>query len=814
MGCAKKSARLTRKDVRMKTDNLAIFDLFHVLKNAIKFHQPGRGYLALVATLLILSILGGLQPRSNRRVYIAGEIADTDIMAHRDLTVEDTKATRLQREKVAEMQPTVFDLRPANAKELRDSLLSILKLVNTERAAGEPDAAAGKSAARAPGEKNDPAKTELAQKLSARLGTPITHETLGRWTDPTVQEFMLNTGLPWFERMLVSGAVADSRQLITSKGGILVRNLENRQETLRHDTADIPDLSILLVQFSQLMRDYPQLDTQSRRAIDRLFSSLIKPTMSMNREATLELGAQVAKTVKPVFYTIRKGEIVVSRGESITPETQLKLQSLLGRTEEPINFTTAGGLFLISLFITLGLFIAPSGRFGTKLRQKDFWLIAVLVLFTGLLALASNMLFARVMTSALYAQSIYAFPAAGTAGLAALMFAARRYSVVCLLTALFSAAMFKAGLSAFLFFFLLSMLNTWLILRAQTRQDVVLSLIPLCFSTAILAIGAGMLEGYNNGQAVLIFLTFSFFNGLLSVFMLFAVSPILEMIFQYTTRFRLMELMNMEQPLLRELMLTIPGTYHHSLIVSNMVESGAKAIGANSLLCKVAALYHDVGKLARPEYFIENQYGGPNRHDKLAPAMSALILCSHVKRGTEMAQKYHLGEEIENIIRQHHGTSVMRFFFRKAQERGENPKTEDFSYPGPRPRTREAAIVMLADVVEASSRTLTDPTPARITTHIDSIVKNIFADGQLDESDLTFKDLHILSENFARILTGLFHQRIAYPEEKKNAETEQKSEVKPNESYANAPSATPVNTARPSGNDAKGIPHAAARPIS
>ena len=810
MGCAKLRARLTREDVRMKTDNLTIFDLFRVLKKAIEFHQPGRGYMALAAALLILSVLGSLQPRSERRVYIAGEVADTDIMAHRDLTVEDSKATRLQREKVADMQPTVFDLRPANAKELRDSLLAILKLVNTERASNEPGTAAGKAGAHGADEKAAHAKTELTQKLSAKLGTPITQETLGRWADPIVQKFMLDTGLPWFERMLVSGAVADSRQLITSKGGILVRNQETQQETLRHDTTDIPDLSLLLVQFSQLMRDNPHLDTQSRRAIDRLFSSLVKPTLIMNREATLELGAHVAKTVKPVFYTIRKGEIVVSKGESITPETQLKLQSLLGGTEQPINFTAAGGLFLISLFITLGLFIAPSGRFGTKLKQKDFWLITVLVLFTGLLALAANMLFARVMTPAFFAQSIYAFPAAGTAGLAALMFAARRYSVVCLLTALFSAAMFKAGLSAFLFFFLLSMLNTWLILRAQTRQDVVLSLIPLCFSTAVLAIGAGLLEGYSSGQALITILVFSLFNGLLSVFMLFAVSPILEMIFQYTTRFRLMELMNMEQPLLRELMVTIPGTYHHSLIVSNMVESGAKAIGANSLLCKVAALYHDVGKLARPEYFIENQYGGPNRHDKLAPAMSALILCSHVKRGTEMAQKYHLGEEIEDIIRQHHGTSVMRFFYRKAQEQGENPKAEDFSYPGPRPRTREAAIVMLADVVEASSRTLTDPTPARITTHIDSIVKNIFADGQLDESDLTFKDLHILSESFARILTGLFHQRIAYPEEKKNADGEQKAEAKQNGTPADAPAKTPVQSMEPGSKNAKGTPNAAA----
>ena len=245
-----------------------------------------------------------------------------------------------------------------------------------------------------------------------------------------------------------------------------------------------------------------------------------------------------------------------------------------------------------------------------------------------------------------------------------------------------------------------------------------------------------------------------------------------------------MELMSLEQPLMQELMVTAPGTYHHSLVVANMVEAGAKAIGANSLLCKVAALYHDVGKLSYPEYFIENQFGGPNKHDKLAPSMSALILLSHVKKGTELAERYNLGQDIADIINQHHGTRIIRFFYQKALNLGEKPRESDFSYAGPRPQTKEAAILMLADSVEASSRTLSDPTPARIKTHIDTIIKGIFSEGQLDESELTFKDLHFLSENFQRILTGIFHQRIAYPEAKL-------SDAARNEARASAKNAMP-----------------------
>ena len=402
--------------------------------------------------------------------------------------------------------------------------------------------------------------------------------------------------------------------------------------------------------------------------------------------------------------------------------------------------------------------------------------------------------------------------------------------MVGLLISLFACVMLKADLPLFLFFFLSAMLNTWLVIRAQSRQDVVIGIIPLALGQIIIALGSGWLEGFRGGNTFLWLFGIVSLNAFISIAILFAISPIIEMAFRYTTRFRLMELMNLEQPLLQDLMVAIPGTYHHSLVVSNMVEAGAKAVGANSLLCKVAALYHDIGKLAYPDYYIENQFNGPNRHDKLAPAMSALILLSHVKKGTELAAQHHLGDEIEDIIRQHHGTGLIKFFYAKAKESGENPRIEDYCYPGPRPQTREAAIVMLADAVEASSRTLTDPTPARIKTHIDTIMKGIFSEGQLDESELTFKDLHKLSESFARILTGLFHQRIAYPDlnkDKKTAsdkpeqakvqakpeeKTEQRPDVKRTVAYA-ASSVMPGSSgaAAPNGPEQQGAAPAAPR---
>jgi putative nucleotidyltransferase with HDIG domain len=215
-------------------------------------------------------------------------------------------------------------------------------------------------------------------------------------------------------------------------------------------------------------------------------------------------------------------------------------------------------------------------------------------------------------------------------------------------------------------------------------------------------------------------------------------------------------------------MVRAPGTYHHSVLVGNMVEAAAETINANPLLARVAAYYHDVGKLSKPLYFIENVGSGENKHDRLSPSMSALILISHVKEGVELAKEHRLGLPIIDIIRQSHGTALISYFYQKAKNTAtpdvQSVEECDFRYPGPKPQTREAGLVLLADCVEAASRTLTDPTPARIQGMVQKIINNIFIDGQLDECELTLKNLHEIAKSFNRILVGIHHQRIDYPE--------------------------------------------------
>lgn len=260
--------------------------------------------------------------------------------------------------------------------------------------------------------------------------------------------------------------------------------------------------------------------------------------------------------------------------------------------------------------------------------------------------------------------------------------------------------------------------------------------------------------------------------------------PVLEYIFNVTTDISLLELLDFNQPLMKNLMVSAPGTYHHSVIVGNLVESAAEAIGVNPLLARVSAYYHDIGKIKMPEYFIENLGCAVSKHDKLTPHLSSIIITSHVKEGVELAQQHKLPQPVIDIIQQHHGTATITYFFQKAREQhdvhkatssrispefagrtdtGYQPTETDYKYSGPKPQSRVAALVMMADAVEAASKMLTDPTPARISALVDKIINHIFLEGQLDECDLTLKDIFEIKKHFSYILTGILHKRIEYP---------------------------------------------------
>lgn len=727
---------------KKKNRQFSLPAIFGTLK--FRFHC-GWGIWVLIGTLALLSFLAGIHFETDHKIYVAGQIAETDIIADRDILVEDQQATRARRKQVQLMQPPVYDLSFESYTQFQNNILEFLHLLET-------------------GNFQENAKTSPnLQRLLEELTPSLADEILPELENPKVQDTLLKVLLPMIRERLAEGLVGDVRAARIGRSGVIIRNLDTKNETLRAEINTLPDIQSFLAEISSQLRQNSDLNPHARRAINILLSVTMPASLTLNREASQKRADAAMASVEPVIYQLQKGEKILRKGEKVSREQQIKLQAVFQAAADSVHWNLSGGSFLFALVIATGFFVSPSGKPGTPLHCKDILLISILLMVFGLCAKGAYIFSLEVGSTSLNETLSLAFPVAGAVGLVAMVFAARRYCTMGLLLAFFAMIQQEADFSLFLYYFLGGMLTTWLISNAQNRQDVVWSIIPLTIGQLIVWSGYALSSQVPMAQ-VPVQIMAVFINSLLTLIMLFAVSPVLEMAFCYSTRFRLMELMSLEQPLMQELMVTIPGTYHHSLVVANMVEAGAKAIGANSLLCKVAALYHDVGKLSYPEYFIENQFGGPNKHDKLAPSMSALILLSHVKKGTELAETHKLGQEICDIIRQHHGTRLMRFFYKKALDLNEKPREADYSYPGPRPQTKEAAILMLADSVEASSRTLSDPTPARIKNHIDSIIKGIFAEGQLDESELTFKDLHFLSENFQRILTGIFHQRIAYPE--------------------------------------------------
>jgi putative nucleotidyltransferase with HDIG domain len=254
-------------------------------------------------------------------------------------------------------------------------------------------------------------------------------------------------------------------------------------------------------------------------------------------------------------------------------------------------------------------------------------------------------------------------------------------------------------------------------------------------------------------------------NGMMGVVITMGLLPIFESLFNFSTDITLLELSDLNHPLLRQLAMRAPGTYQHSLMIGELSAAAAEAIGANPLLTRVGAYFHDIGKMNKPEYFVENQQGY-NPHDKLSPSMSALIVETHVKEGLELAEEHRLPAKIRDFIPEHHGTTVMNYFYLRALEEareGEKVIEDDFRYPGPKPRSRETAIVMLADTIEAASRVIEEPTPRRIKLQVKELIENKFGDGQLDECPLTFRDLRLVREAFVTVLTSRFHQRIDYP---------------------------------------------------
>lgn len=338
------------------------------------------------------------------------------------------------------------------------------------------------------------------------------------------------------------------------------------------------------------------------------------------------------------------------------------------------------------------------------------------------------------------------------------------------LSSIFTGLILGADFGIALIFFVGSLTAAYAVREARTRGHVISAGL---YVGLIQAIGIILLnpegELIFSKDFLLNYIRPLIVNGLIATFVVMATTKIFEFLFGVLTNFSLLELSDFNHPLFKRMVLEAPGTYHHSLIVSNLGETAAGEIGANALLTRVGAYYHDIGKMVKPQYFTENQLADSNKHDAIEPTMSRLVILNHVKEGIELGKKYKLNPMILDFIPQHHGTGLMHYFYQKALEEAkdhESMKEENFRYPGPKPQSRETAIVMLADSVEGATRSIDEPNPAKIGDVVRKVINNKFIDGQLDECNLTLKEIERISATFTRVLGAMYHSRIKYPEKK------------------------------------------------
>jgi putative nucleotidyltransferase with HDIG domain len=496
----------------------------------------------------------------------------------------------------------------------------------------------------------------------------------------------------------------------------------------------------------------------------------VAPNMKFSEESTAQSTATAVDAIPRTIGFVQENERIVSKHERITPEIRLKLESLRRvKVERGPASDSALQLFGTALHasIVVGLYAIYLSLFRKRIfgNNRRLALIALLIVMEGFFAYMSREL--DVTTPIEY---LIVVPAASM--LLTIIFDSRVGFYGTVIIAFVVAGIRGNDYSIALASLVAGALSVYSVRDMKNRTQLFRSLgfIFVGYAASIISLG---LERYEPLSVILEQLTFALVNAIVSPVLTYGLLIFMERVFKVTTDLTLMELAHFNHPLLRMLAEKTPGTYHHSMTIASLAEAAATAVGANEVLVRVGAYFHDIGKVEKPTYFVENQKGSRSRHDKLSPRMSSLIIAAHVKDGIALAREYKLPEEVIDFIPMHHGTTRIDYFYSKALKLAENSEDEtkldeinesDYRYPGPKPQSKETGIMMLADAVEATARTIDDPTPQRISDAIDELVKRRLDEGELNECPLTLTDLTKIKAAFLSVLVGIYHTRVRYPE--------------------------------------------------
>ena len=667
----------------------------------------------LLAVLIIAAERGRV---SVEKEFIVGEPAPRTVFspAHFSFTDEE-ETTRLRKEKADQVLP-VYAI-DSKARSLAASKAEAAYRKRTERGDGEK-AAAGAQVPKV-----------VSLLLERFLGEGLLEDSQ--------KKFLLFSGRPRVRRVDVDARKEDE---------VTVKRLLSVEEAS--------------AQAGLFLEKEGVRDRAVKTTALEIFNEVVQPSLFYDEVETKDRLEEALSAVIPVTEEVKRGEMVIQKGLLVTPKQQKRLIQIQRKMSAR---AVRNRLLTVGLLVFLGLLLSYLylQQFEPKSLHSPKSVALILATLTLTLAVekaillfpgASPYLLPGALGSVLLA--ILCGPALGVLG--AFVISIVSAPLVEFRPEILLMLLLGGGAGAFA--------------ARKIRKRLHFLGIGLAVGLVEMAVLAGFLlsQDWRILEAVSL-ARLGVMNGfLVTILSFFLVSYFFEPVFGVATDITLLELSDLNHPILRRMVVEAPGTYHHSLVVSTLAETACEAIGANALLARVGCYFHDIGKIARSEYFTENQnvLQGTDRHGKLTPTMSCLVIMSHVKDGIELARKYKLKEAITRFIPEHQGTGVIYYFYRKALDQalpGEKVEADDFRYAGPKPQSRETAVAMLADSAEASSRSLKEVTPASIRALVRKVINEKFIDGQLDECDLTLKDLHRIQENFVQTLTAIFHTRVTYP---------------------------------------------------
>jgi cyclic-di-AMP phosphodiesterase PgpH len=687
-----------------------------------------------------------LNPQFYQMGVYEGDVALKDVFAPYDFVyswgIDDVK-TDLLRNREAEKVPYVFIRELSSEEKTLAGLKKFFDVVEEEKQ--KPSSA---------NEKISAIRAFAPESLSERDIKPLLD-----FSD-TVSLYISAKQIA--ENVFSSGyASHEDIELVKGKNfsDIVMLNESTGTETIRVAENIVTDGNIKEVVESYVDVAFPG-DRRIRQPLGAAITAYLSPNISADDGRTKTRKDKAISAVKPLPQEIevRKNEIIIAKGQRVTSRDMAQLMLISGIFKQGVTVRSFLGsaLFFVLVWVLAFVYLSFSGE---KYSLKDTKSILIVLLNMTITLVLAEM----VMRSP---QPSYFMPLAFMGMIITLLVGMNAGFLSLLLMGLFISLLSGGKVETMLVLLTGGMIGMYAIRDCRRRSDILRAGLYVGLAKFVAIVCVGLINNLNAEIFVKDGL-WGMASGFFSAFLVMGFLPVFEYFFKVPTNITLLELSDLNHPLLKELSIEAPGTYHHSILVGNLAEAACDDVGANSLLARVGSYYHDIGKIPKAEYFSENEMGSPSRHSNLSPSMSALIISKHVKDGVEMAKKHKLNVKIIDLIAQHHGNSLIAYFYQKAMEKSKDKdllKEENFRYPGPRPQTRESAIILLADSVEASCRALEMPTPAGIKNLVKKIINNKFIDGQLDECDLTLKDIDKIATSFVRVLLGVYHTRLTYPD--------------------------------------------------